>query len=229
MLKVGDQVIYENQIESLLIKYFEDRDIDINKDNIKQTKFKAAFISIYNTLFKPDFETAKNKHCTCNIDYNDVDTINNLVDTFINLCYEYNIIPSKDNFYRMTGITEMTLDAWRSGEHKAKIYYDLQGNRIKNIQCYKIHHGDEGYIEKDTDVFIKLVIKIEKALKDYYRSNLTESTVGQITIANNDEDVGLLYAQKEAKAKAVAWGRRPQISKSSVLGIDAIDGPPADF
>lgn len=223
MIKTQNGEIYENQIEQLFLEFFREQNIDVNKDTIKQTKFKACFMYIYKHLFKPDNTTVRHNNKTSKLDYKDIDTLNDVLDIFNQLCFNYNVIPSKNNFSVMTGISIETLSNWKRQENRIYIYYDKNGNKINDICEWKLNNKGE-YTKKVSYSHYDFVVKIENNLKDFYRSNLTDSTVGQITIANNDDEVGLLYAQKEARAKAEAWGRQPRLSRSEVLGIDVDDG-----
>lgn len=215
MVKVDQNTeVYENQIEKLFHQYFEDREIDLEHGTIKQTKFKAAWIYIYNTLFKPDQYTVRLNNRNSKLDYRDIDLLNRIVDIFISLCMEYNIVASLDSFSRLTGITTETLYTWEKGEYRSNIYYTTDGHLIDNIAEYKSNNRGE-YIEKPTSAYSDIVKKIRKASQEFYRGNLSDTPVGQITIANNDDEVGLMYAQKEAQAKAEAWGI-PQQSREQI-------------
>lgn len=90
---------------------------------------------------------------------------------YIDLCFEYNIIPCQYGFYRLTGITRDTLNKWDNGESRAG--------------------SDEGASLTHSDI----VKKIKLAYQEFYKDNLTDAPVGQITIANNDSDLGLMYGK----------------------------------
>lgn len=209
MINTTEALVYEHPIEELFHRYFEERGIDLEHDNIKQTKFAACWTYIYNTLYKPDKDTKRRYNTNSKLDYNDIDNLNVVADIFIALCREYNIMPSQYNFGILTGISKDTLHMWSIGDSRGSLYYDSQGNQIEDIQEYKLNKRGE-YDKIPTNTYSDLVKKIKSAYTEYYRQNLADTTVGQITIANNDEEAGLLYAQKEAKAKAEAWGRPQQ-------------------
>lgn len=209
MINTEQCTVYEHPIEELFHRYFEERGIDPEHDTVKQTKFAACWTYIYNILYKPDKDTKRRYNTNSKLDYNDIDNLNVVADVFISLCREYNIMPSQYNFEILTGISKQTLCNWGNKDYRSNLYYDLDGNLIKDIQGYKLNNKGE-YVEKPTTSYFDLTQKIKDAYKEYYRQNLADTTVGQITIANNDEEAGLLYAQKEAKAKAEAWGRPQQ-------------------
>ena len=137
----GGIEIHDNRIESLFLEYFEDRGIDPQHDNIKQTKFNAAWKYIYNKLFKPDSDTVR-----------------------------YNNKNSKINYDNITELRD-TLNKWDNGESRAG--------------------SDEGASLTHSDI----VKKIKSAYQEFYKDNLSDAPVGQITIANNDADLGLMYGK----------------------------------
>lgn len=167
----GGIEIHDNQIESLFLEYFRDRGIDLQHDTIKQTKFNAAWKYIYNRLFKPDINTVRYNNKNSKIDYSNIEELNNICDIYIDLCFEYNIIPCQYGFYRLTGITRDTLNKWDNGESRSG--------------------RDEGASLTHSDI----VKKIKAAYQEFYKDNLTDAPVGQITIANNDTDLGLMYSK----------------------------------
>ncbi len=205
MYKTDDgQEVYENAIETLFLKYFTDRGIDPYKDKIEHNRANAAFMDIYDHLFKPDKNMVRKNNKKSLLDYSDIDTLNDIARIFIKLCNEFNLTPWLYMYSSLTGIAEDTLISWGNGEYRGKIYYDMQGNVIKDIQLYKARREGE-YREEVTDRHSALVKNIRKAATNSKKARLSDSDIGNITQANNDEEIGLLYAQKEAKAIAEAW------------------------
>lgn len=212
--KDNNTEIYENKIEELFYEYFEQRGIDLNSNNIKQTKFNACWKYIYNILFKPEPNTTRRYNAASKLDYNNIDLLNRICDIYIDLCFEYNIAPFRYGFCRLTGINEDTLHTWKNKECRAYIYYDKDNNLIDDIVTWKLHNKGE-YRKEPTSLHSDLIKKLDNAVKEFYRNNLSDTPVGQITLANNDDAVGLLYAQKEAQAHAQAWGV-PQQSREQI-------------
>lgn len=169
----GGAEIYDNRIEELFLEYFEDRGIDPQRGNIKQTKFNAAWRYIYNILFRPDKNTVRYNNKNSKINYDDIEQLNNICDIYIDLCFEYNIIPCQYGFYRLTGIARDTLNRWEKGASRA------------------------GEIEGATSPHSDIVKKISDAYKEFYRDNLSDGPVGQMAVANNDEELGLMYGKNQ--------------------------------
>lgn len=176
--------VYENQIESLFLQYFEERKIDIKDSDtckgIPQTRFLSAWKYIYNLLYKPDSSTVRYNNKNSKIDYSDIGEINSICDIYIDLCFEYNIKPSQYSFSRLTGISRDTLNSWDNGSSRGSSDAEGAGIEIKA----NLTHSD-------------IVKKIKDAQQEWYKSNLSDTTVGQITLANNDEEIGLMYAKNQ--------------------------------
>lgn len=180
MVKTEDGAeVYENKIEALFLEYFSDRGIDPGKDTVKQSKFNGAWKYIYSALFKPDKNTVRYNNKNSKIDYSDIWLLNDLCDIYIDLCFEYNILTGQYGFCRMTGICTDTLNSWKRGEYR-------RGDGKTSLT-----HSD-------------IVKKIDDCYTELHKNNMGDTPVGQITMANNDEGVGLMYAEKAARAQAQA-------------------------
>lgn len=205
MIKTADGVeIYENEIEELFIQFFEDRGFDPYKDKIEHNRANAAFMDIYDHLFRPDENTVRKNNRKSKLDYGDIDTLNNIAKIYIKLCNEFNLTPWLYMYSSLTGIEESTLNTWENGEYRNRVYYDNQGNEIQDISEWKLNKRGE-YREEVTHAHSDLVKNIKRAATNAKKGRLSDSDIGNITQANNDEEIGLLYAQKEARAIAEAW------------------------
>ena len=80
-------------------------------------------------------------------------------------------MPCQYGFYRLTGITRDTLNRWKKGASRSA--------------------EEEGASSPHSDI----VKKIDDAYKAYARAGMADTPVGQITLANNDEELGLLYGR----------------------------------
>ena len=180
MVKAEESEVYENRIEELFYEYCYENDIDTAKHNIDDNDAYCIWRYIYNTLFKPDAETIRYNNKKSKLDYGDIETISNILDIYLGLCYKFKILPLIGDFETLTGITRDTLNSWERGE-------------------YRVESGNATYKHSD------LAKKIRDATKRMTLKNLNSNPMGQMAIANNYEDAGLMFAQKEAQAKADAW------------------------
>lgn len=113
---------------------------------IKRTPiFKGMLKDIYNNIFKITDRDKKYNNKTCNVDYGDIDTLNDIWDIYTGLCYKYCQNPTMLNFGLMTGISTDTFNEWERENSRGYIYYDLDGNRIKDVPAWKMNHKGEEY------------------------------------------------------------------------------------
>lgn len=113
---------------------------------IKKTLiFKGMLKDIYNNIFKITDRDKKYNNKTCNVDYGDIDTLNDIWDIYTGLCYKYCQNPTMLNFSLMTGISVDTFNEWERENSRGYIYYDLDGNRIKNVPVWKMNHQGQEY------------------------------------------------------------------------------------
>lgn len=177
--QINEQDISINDLsdtmENLFIEYFENRGLDITNietaAKMKQNFYNAAFKYIYKHLFSiPDGKY----YIKPKYSYDDIEILWSIKDIYLELCMTYHVDPTLYGYSLLTGIEYTTLRYWGMGEY-------IQGRN--NPQKYKQLSND-----------------IINASAQFTRSDLEDSTLGQITKANHDEEKGLLYARKSAIA-----------------------------
>lgn len=92
MVKAEDGAeVYENQIESLFMQYCYDNNLtdDLEKRKINDNDAYCIWVYIYNILFKPDRNTVRLNNKTSKIDYSDIYSIWDVLNTYIQLCFDY--------------------------------------------------------------------------------------------------------------------------------------------
>ena len=146
---------------------------------------RSARGSIYIILFKPDRNTIRYNNKRSKIDYADIWQINDILDTYLRLCFKFKILPLIDDFSTLTGISRDTFYSWEKGEYRGNI--KTVGGSSEGISTPK--HSD--LLQKIRDATRKMTIK-----------NLNSNPVGQYSIANNLEDAQLMFLQKEAQMRA---------------------------
>ena len=181
MVKAAESEVYENRIEELFYEYCYENDIDTAKHNIDDNDAYCIWRYIYIHLFKPDAETIRFNNKSSKLDYDDITKIHAILDIYLGLCYKFKILPLINDFCTLTGIARETLNSWEHGEYRA---------RKSENATYR--HSD-------------VAKKIKEATQRMTLKNLNSNPMGQMAIANNYEDAGLMFAQKEAQAKADAW------------------------
>jgi len=189
MIQGANQIdIFDNPIEDLFYKYCKDNEIDLSKRNIDDNDAYCIWEYIYRVLFKPDKDTVRVNNKNSKLNYEDIGTLHDILDTYLRLCFSYKVLPLIEDFCTLTGISRDTLNSWERGEHR---------------------QAAEGATLKHSDI----AKKIRDATQRMTIKNLNGNPIGQQSIANNYEGAGLLFAQKEIQAKADAWlipRERPQ-------------------
>lgn len=184
--------VYENEIESLFVQYCEENDLHEALDNRKIDDNDAYCIwqYIYKILFKPDRDTVRLNNKTSKLNYSDIYTLNEILSIYIELCFRYKILPVIEDFSTLTGISRDTLYSWEKGEHRAA---DAEAT---------LKHSD-------------IIKKIREASQRMGIKDLHSNPIGQQSLANNWDGMGLNFTQKEAAAHADAW-KLPQMSMEEI-------------
>lgn len=185
MVKVeSDVIIYENEIETLFYEYCENNDIDLSKRNIDDNDAYCIWEYIYNILFKPDKDTIRYNNKRSKLDYSDIETIYSILQEYLSLCFRFKILPIIEDFCKLTGISRDTLNSWEHEEYRSNVSENVT---IKHSEIAK---------------------KIKEATKLMGIKDQHGNPTGQLVLANNWDEMGLNFAQQQAKAIAEAW--RPQ-------------------
>lgn len=173
--------VLDNQIESLFIQYCQDNGLQeqLDKHDIDDSYAYCIWEYIYINLFKPDSNTIRYNNKTSKIDYSDIYIINNILDTYIRLCFSYKIYPLIEDFSTLTGIARDTMYTWERGEYR---------------------RGEPGATYKHSDV----LKKIREATQRMTVKDLHGNPIGQQSLANNYDGAGLMFTQKEIRAQAEA-------------------------
>ncbi len=213
----GNNCIYDNKIEYYFHEYFENRGISLSGNDYKQVPmnvFQGAFRYVFQNLFKlPDGVKGSRGKKTI-IDYDDCTTLNYIIDIYTNIVYQYDIKSTVAMFRELVGISSDTLYSWINGDTRTYIYKDNNGNIISNINEYIMNNRGE-YIKEPSKTHSELMRKITGLSKETAYNVLNDSTVGQITHANNSKEAGMEYNVKRqieaVKVQALAATELPKL------------------
>lgn len=182
-------------------EYFDNRGIDISGDGYKRVEtnvFNCAFRYVYKKLFKPSKDDRYRYSKTSNIDYSDAILLDEIVDIFCDICTGYNITGRQDMFCDMTGIHRATIHKWSKGELRGNVYYDLEGNIIKDIQSWKLNNKGD-YITIPSTAHSDIAKKIAGIHNKTAANKLNDFQNGQMMVANNEPDAGMEYNSKRQR------------------------------
>ena len=193
-----DNTVYDNLIEQYFHEYFENRGLSLSGDGYKRIEnnlFHAAFEYVYRRMFKPEEGTARKYHSTSKIDYDDAYLLNEIVDIYGNICKSYNIKATQDMFCSLTGINRGTLNTWINSNSRAYIYYNSDGDIIKDIQEFKLNNRGE-YVKVPSTAHLDIAKKIKSFSHQTAYNSLNDFQNGQMMNANNAEEAGMEYNHK---------------------------------
>lgn len=177
----GDGIeVYESNIESYLQQYIDERGIgNMNKET--QGRWNAALLYINKYVFTDQSLLMSEVNKSMYDEYK----VNRLCDIYINICYENDKEISVLGFSKLTGINPDTIYSWRNEEYRSNIYYDSDGNRIGNIQMWRINHPGEEYRQE-------LGSSCSEVYKKLHRER--EESLSGMLISGKKNPVGLLGA-----------------------------------
>lgn len=83
----------------------------------------------------------------------DIELLDGIFDIFVRLCAKYRVLPTLEVFSFLVGINRSTFTDWSNGEYRNKIYYTVDGERIKDINTWRFNHRGEEYREVSSDTY----------------------------------------------------------------------------
>lgn len=104
------------------------------------------------------------------LDCDNAQLIDYILDYYIFICGVYNKEVNIQGFSRYIKVSEQTMYNWLNGEYKSKIYLDKDGNRIADIQEWRLNNRGE-YTEILSTAHLDLVKKI-KRIAEHTLSNI---------------------------------------------------------
>lgn len=157
-------------LNQLSIMGYNNNGVDYSNEKkphyISHNEINYILRQVYNNLFKPDKPLFNNQKSL--VDYDNVELLQVLADTFLDICFMYNKALSLQSFSYMTGINYWTLLEWRDQEELNPIRSQI----VKSIiQGYSIANSGQ----------------------------LSDTPIGQAMLANNDPEMGKMYARNQAQ------------------------------
>jgi hypothetical protein len=168
---IHDEII-KTFIESMSSIGFDPSGIDNRNERkpryISHNQVNYCLRQVYNKLFKPDKPLYNNQKSKIN--YDNIDVLQIIASTFIDICSMYNKSLGLVSFSYLTGISTDTLNEWSRGD-----------NELNSTRSEVIKYIREGH-------------------KAAQVSLLNDSPVGSLAVANNDVETGLQWSEKQALA-----------------------------
>lgn len=207
---------WRNRMLELAEDYIISNNLDENEIRKNNTFFSGIIHHIESNLFNKVY-----------LNYGNVNILDAILETYIDLCNLYNKYPSILEFTILTGITDNTINQWKNGNTRYYIYYIKENNYIiDNISLFKSNYPDvEYYKELSTEhtlFYKKLLRYCESSLR---RGAGEGNKIGSIFLLKS------LYGYTEiapiqietAKNTALTAADLPQLGNNSGLLSDNSD------
>lgn len=213
-VNVPEVLTYSEQMQEIFIDLYEQWQVSNKTKRERFETIDAIFERMYKQLFKPDTTTQNN--CHSKLKTYDVNTIESILDTYIELCKVYGGCIKYITFCNMTGISYDTIWLWhKSNNTKGYIFYLNQNDiDIENNTQYiyinnnsnvidNINNNNCRHIDKDRLSCLRFDCykKIQEHMNASNDNGLNASDTGVIVIANNSTDIP---KQWDAKRQIVA-------------------------
>ncbi len=151
---------FEEETHSLLRVFCAKYNLESPME-MKQNTFEAAMSYAGDQIFlKSDNVTLKYNRQTI-IDTDNAPLIEYILDRYEQICTIYNKEVTLQGFSKYTKIGRQTMYNWLNGECKTKIYIDVNGNVIHDIQEWKLNNRGE-YREVASTAHLDIIKKLEE-------------------------------------------------------------------
>lgn len=162
MVRTTEELLenFEEETHGLLKVFCEKYNLESPME-MKQNTFEAAMSYAGDQIFlKPDNTTLKYNRQTV-IDTDNAPLIEYILDRYEQICTIYNKEVTLQGFSKYTKIGRQTMYNWLNGECKTKIYIDMNGNVIHDIQEWKLNKRGE-YREIASTAHLDIMKKLEE-------------------------------------------------------------------
>ena len=162
-------------------------------------------------------------------DNNDIELLDNIFNIYIRLCVKYNMLPTLECFSMLININPSTLSKWSSGEYRNNIYYDSEGNYIKDFAAWQLNHRGEQYRAEPSTTHSQAVKKWKDICKNFLVNSLQNSKgvdANKIFIAKaaygmvETAPVPVQNAEQHRTAEQIAADYGPQMALSGDVQPD---------
>lgn len=155
----------------------------------------------------------------------DIELMDDIFDIYIRLCAKYKVLPTLEVFSFLVGINRSTFTDWSNSEYRNKIYYTIDGERIKDINTWRFNHRGEEYREVSSDTYSLTTKKWFNICKSFAINKLHNKPG---TDANLIFIAKAAYGMRETAPIPVETEQRHQrLASREELGLEAPKERPA--
>ena len=129
--------VYQHRIYELADEYIE-QELDGEQEKVNES-FVDMIFYIADRIEKPSND--------------DIELLDGIFDIYVRLCARYRVLPTLEVFGFLIGVERRTITAWSNECYRNKIYYTVDGDRIKDINTWRFNHRGEEYREVPSTVY----------------------------------------------------------------------------
>lgn len=155
--------IYTDRIFELSDDFFDHELTERQREDIytKSSIFRAMILFIADKIPKPDND--------------DIELLDDIFNIYICLCGKYDKLPTLELFSMLINVNPATLTRWSSGEYRTNVYYDPEGNYIKDFAAWQLNHQGEPYRAEPSTAHSQAVKKWKEIRAGFLMDDLSNS------------------------------------------------------
>jgi len=220
------------------LKLYQEYDIANAPERKKADMIDAILEDIYDLVFRPlDGDIRYNNLKSRLLPYK-IDEVESVTKMLIKLNRLYGGVIKFNQFSDLTGINRYTIDLWSKANHISEYIVNLSDGGISdeynNLYIINKGNGDIEYrgnnIHNIGKVNNKLSTlrfdvkkKMQQAMQDSNTNALSNDTMGQITRANNERELGKVYQPRNMIIQEQVK-QEPRLTPSDVKRLYGIEG-----
>lgn len=155
--------IYTSNIQAYADEFLERELESERKDDIytNNSIFTSMLFYISDRISKPD--------------NNDIQLLDSIFNIYIRLCTKYDKLPTLEKFCILVNINPGTLSDWSNGTVRSNVYYDSNGEYIKDFAAWQLNHRGEQYRVEPSTAHSETVKKWKNICKSFLVDSLQNS------------------------------------------------------
>lgn len=173
--------IYTDRILELADTFIDYELDDKRREDIynKSSIFRAMILYISDNIDKPD--------------NNDIELLDNIFNIYIRLCVKYDKLPTLELFSMLIKINPATITRWINGEYRTNVYYDSNGEYIKDFAAWQLNHREEQYRAEPSTAHCQTAKKWKEICAGFLMDDLSNT---------NGTNANKIFTAKAAYGKA---------------------------
>lgn len=173
--------IYTSKILELADDFFDHELDDKRREDIynKSSIFRAMILYISDNIDRPD--------------NNDIELLDNIFNIYIRLCVKYDKLPTLELFSMLIKINPATITRWINGEYRTNVYYDSNGEYIKDFAAWQLNHRGGQYRAEPSTAHCQTAKKWKEICAGFLMDDLSNT---------NGTNANKIFTAKAAYGKA---------------------------